>query len=162
MPVAQVQEFVTNAQPRSTVIKKKPRSTRLRQSAPRPVTAYVSQRKINEGTSYLARHLVGGYSSQVTQYGSMDKVRRRCRPTPRNGHVTALGGDPLPDEDKENDLSKTRRDAERASQEVASKRPPSSMPRLWVRYAVAIALGLGTMIGWKRIVSRSREDRKTH
>ena len=32
-----------------------------------------------------------------------------------------------------------------------STKPPSSFPT-WVKVAVALALGLGTMVGWKRIV----------
>ena len=36
-------------------------------------------------------------------------------------------------------------------QEAHRSTPPSSFPT-WVKVAVALALGLGTMIGWKRIV----------
>ena len=52
--------------------------------------------------------------------------------------------------DKENDLSKEDVDtlkAYKGSLDSATKFIP-----LWVKIAVAIALGLGTMIGWKRIV----------
>ena len=52
--------------------------------------------------------------------------------------------------DKENELSK-----EEAAKLVAYKKSLDEATRfipLWVKVAVAIALGLGTMIGWKRIV----------
>src|SRR5262245_36356403 len=52
--------------------------------------------------------------------------------------------------DKENDLSKeevAKLAAYKASLDNATKFIP-----LWVKVAVAIALGLGTMVGWKRIV----------
>ena len=52
--------------------------------------------------------------------------------------------------DKENDLSKdevAKLGAYKKSLDNATKFIP-----LWVKVAVAIALGLGTMIGWKRIV----------
>src|SRR5260370_26193968 len=52
--------------------------------------------------------------------------------------------------DKENDLSKdevAKLTAYKRSLDNATKFIP-----LWVKVAVAIALGLGTMIGWKRIV----------
>jgi PiT family inorganic phosphate transporter len=52
--------------------------------------------------------------------------------------------------DKENDLSKddvAKLSAYKKSLDAATKFIP-----LWVKVAVAIALGLGTMVGWKRIV----------
>src|SRR5262245_61859453 len=61
--------------------------------------------------------------------------------------------------DKENELSK-----EEAAKLNAYKRSLDHATRfipLWVKVAVAIALGLGTMIGWKRIVvTVGREDRQ--
>ena len=64
--------------------------------------------------------------------------------------------------DKENDLEQGRgRDAQRLQEARSTARPSSS--RLWVKVAVAIALGLGTMIGWKRIVVTVGEKiGKTH
>ena len=63
--------------------------------------------------------------------------------------------------DKESDLSAGRRqDAQRlkSSLDGATKFIPT-----WVKIAVAIALGLGTMIGWKRIVVTVGEKiGKTH
>ena len=61
--------------------------------------------------------------------------------------------------DKENDLSKDEvatLNAYKGSLDSATKFIPT-----WVKIAVAIALGLGTMVGWKRIVDhRRREDRQ--
>src|SRR5213079_1254378 len=63
--------------------------------------------------------------------------------------------------DKENDLSKdevAKLSAYKRSLDNATKFIP-----LWVKVAVAIALGLGTMIGWKRIVVTVGEKiGKTH
>ena len=63
--------------------------------------------------------------------------------------------------DKENDLSKEEVDtlkAYKGSLDSATKFIPT-----WVKIAVAIALGLGTMIGWKRIVVTVGEKiGKTH
>ena len=52
--------------------------------------------------------------------------------------------------DKENDLSK-----DEVAKLAAYKKSLDGATRfipLWVKVAVAIALGLGTMVGWKRIV----------
>ena len=63
--------------------------------------------------------------------------------------------------DKENDLSKddvAKLSAYKKSLDAATKFIP-----LWVKVAVAIALGLGTMVGWKRIVITVGEKiGKTH
>src|SRR5262249_7757824 len=63
--------------------------------------------------------------------------------------------------DKENDLSKDEAatlNKYKASLDNATKFIPT-----WVKVAVAIALGLGTMIGWKRIVITVGEKiGKTH
>ena len=63
--------------------------------------------------------------------------------------------------DKENDLNKEEvgiLNAYKASLDSATKFIPT-----WVKIAVAIALGLGTMIGWKRIVITVGEKiGKTH
>jgi inorganic phosphate transporter, PiT family len=63
--------------------------------------------------------------------------------------------------DKENDLNKEevgKLNAYKGSLDNATKFIP-----IWVKIAVAIALGLGTMIGWKRIVITVGEKiGKTH
>ena len=63
--------------------------------------------------------------------------------------------------DKENDLSKDEiatLNAYKSSLDAATKFIP-----IWVKVAVAIALGLGTMVGWKRIVITVGEKiGKTH
>jgi PiT family inorganic phosphate transporter len=65
-------------------------------------------------------------------------------------HVSRLGSDPLLIKDKEADLSASdisTLNAYKASLDNATKFIPG-----WVKIVVAIALGLGTMVGWKRIV----------
>ena len=62
--------------------------------------------------------------------------------------------------DKESDLNKEEvgtLNAYKGSLDSATKFIPT-----WVKVAVAIALGLGTMIGWKRIVITVGETGKTH
>jgi inorganic phosphate transporter, PiT family len=63
--------------------------------------------------------------------------------------------------DKENDLSKeevAKLNSYKASLDGATRFIPN-----WVKIAVAIALGLGTMVGWKRIVVTVGEKiGKTH
>jgi PiT family inorganic phosphate transporter len=161
MPVNQVQEFLTNSQAAVDVIKKKAEGYNVLGN-PRPaVTAYVSQHKINEGTYPSLAVLVGDISNQVAQYGSMDKVPADAVGNTRNDMYLASEAIRFLMKDKENDLSKDEAatlNSYKKSLDSATKFIP-----LWVKIAVAIALGLGTMIGWKRIVITVGEKiGKTH
>src|SRR5262249_36015317 len=83
------------------------------------------------------------------------RLQRRAKGHgPHHAHSDRHGAHGLCDrflmKDKENDLSKdevAKLSAYKASLDNATKFIP-----LWVKVAVAIALGLGTMVGWKRIV----------
>jgi PiT family inorganic phosphate transporter len=118
---------------------------------PRPaVTAFVSQRKISEGTFVSLAALVKDIANQVDQYGSIAKIPANSVGNIRNDMYLASEALRFLMKDKENALT---------TQEVAIlntyKAELDSATRfipIWVKVAVAIALGLGTMIGWKRIV----------
>lgn len=118
---------------------------------PRPaVTQYVSQRKINEGTYVSLAALVKEIAAQVDRYGSVASIPADAVSNTRNDMYLASEALRFLMKDKENSLSKP---------EVAVlntyKKELDSATRfipIWVKVAVAIALGLGTMIGWKRIV----------
>jgi PiT family inorganic phosphate transporter len=161
MPVNQVQEFQVNSTAAAVVIKKKAEGYNVLGN-PRPaVTTYVSQHKINEGTYPSLAILVNDIAAQVAQYGSMAKVPAEAVGNTRNDMYLASEAIRFLMKDKENDLSKEEAatlSAYKKSLDNATKFIP-----LWVKIAVAIALGLGTMIGWKRIVVTVGEKiGKTH
>jgi inorganic phosphate transporter, PiT family len=118
---------------------------------PRPaVTQYVAARKISEGTYPSLAVLVKDVGDQVQKYGSLNKVPAEAVGNTRNDMYLTSEAIRFLMKDKENDLKKEEADtlkAYKASLDSATKFIP-----LWVKVAVAIALGLGTMIGWKRIV----------
>lgn len=129
---------------------------------PRPaVSAFISARKINEGTYPSLAVLMRDISKQIADYGSVAKVPAQAVANVRNDMYLASEAIRFVLKDKENELSK---------QEVASlndyKKSLDDATRyipLWVKVAVAIALGLGTMVGWKRIVVTVGEKiGKTH
>ena len=127
------------------------------------MTQYVAQRKINEGTYPSLAVLVEGHLRRRSQsYGSLAKVPADAVGNTRNDMYLASEAIRFLMKDKENDLTQGRgRDLERLQGARSTARPSSS--RLWVKVAVAIALGLGTMIGWKRIVITVGEKiGKTH
>jgi PiT family inorganic phosphate transporter len=118
---------------------------------PRPaVSAFISARKISEGTYPSLAVLVREISRQVETYGSVAKVPGELVSNTRNDMYLASEAVRFVLKDKENELSK-----EEAAKLTAFKRSLDDATRfipLWVKVAVAIALGHGTMIGWKRIV----------
>ena len=89
-------------------------------------------------------------ATRSQKYGSLDKVPAEAVGNTRNDMYLASEAIRFLMKDKENDLSKEEvatLNAYKGSLDSATKFIPT-----WVKIAVAIALGLGTMIGWKRIV----------
>jgi inorganic phosphate transporter, PiT family len=150
LPDSQIAEFRTTSLAAAQVIEKKGEGYNIL-GDPRPaVTVYVSQRKINEGTYPSLAVLVREIAQQVDQYGSLSKVPAAAVGNTRNDMYLASEALRFLAKDKENDLSKDEvatLTAYKRSLDSATKFIPT-----WVKIAVAIALGLGTMIGWKRIV----------
>jgi PiT family inorganic phosphate transporter len=150
MPDSVVAQFVANSKAASAVIEAKGAGYNVLGN-PRPaVTNYVSQRQVNEGTFPSLAVLVREIADQVTQYGSLAKLPADVVGNTRNDMYLASEAIRFLMKDKESDLSDKEiatLNAYKGSLDNATKFIPS-----WVKIVVAIALGLGTMIGWKRIV----------
>jgi PiT family inorganic phosphate transporter len=161
LPDSQLQAFATTSQAASAVINQKASGYNVLGN-PRPaVTAYVSSHEINEGTYPSLAILVKDISEQVTKYGSLARMPADTVGNTRNDMYLASEAVRFLMKDKASDLSpdevKTLT-AYKISLDRATKFIPT-----WVKVAVAIALGLGTMIGWKRIVVTVGEKiGKTH
>src|ERR1700723_3032155 len=161
MPVSQIEKFEANSKAASAIIGAKAAGYNVL-GDPRPaVTAYVAQRQINEGTFPSLAVLVRDISNQVTQYGSLAKFPADTVGNTRNDMYLVSEAIRFLMKDKESDLTAdevSTLNAYKGSLDGATKFIPS-----WVKIAVAIALGLGTMIGWKRIVVTVGEKiGKTH
>jgi PiT family inorganic phosphate transporter len=129
---------------------------------PRPaVTAYISSHQINEGTYPSLATLVRDIAKQVASYGSLAKIPAADVGNTRNDMYLVSEAVRVLSKDKESELSAADLDklkAYKAELDLSTKFIP-----IWVKIAVAIALGLGTMIGWKRIVVTVGEKiGKTH
>jgi PiT family inorganic phosphate transporter len=150
MPASQIAQFATNSQAASAVIDSKAAGYDVI-GDPRPaVTAYVAAHQINEGTFPSLAVLVKNISDQVTQYGSIAKMPTDQVGNVRNDMYLASEAIRFLMKDKEADLSDQEvatLNAYKGSLDKATKFIPG-----WVKVVVAIALGLGTMVGWKRIV----------
>src|SRR5256886_754323 len=118
---------------------------------PRPaVTNYLTSRQINEGTYPSLAVLIRDIANQVQSYGTLAKIPAAQVGNTRNDMYLASESIRFLQKDKAAELSKqdvATLAAYKKSLDNATKFIPD-----WVKFSVALALGLGTMIGWKRIV----------
>jgi PiT family inorganic phosphate transporter len=161
MPAGQIAQFEANSQAASAIINSKAAGYNVL-GDPRPaVTSYVATRAINEGTFPSLAVLVKSISNQVTQYGAIAKMPADQVGNVRNDMYLASEAIRFLMKDKEADLTAadvTALNNYKKSLDNATKFIPG-----WVKIVVAIALGLGTMVGWKRIVVTVGEKiGKTH
>jgi PiT family inorganic phosphate transporter len=118
---------------------------------PRPaVTSYISSHEINGGTYPSLAALVRDIAKQVESYGSLAKIPATDVGNTRNDMYLASEAVRLLAKDKAAELSAPEL-AKLAAYKTELDASTKFIP-LWVKIAVAVALGLGTMIGWKRIV----------
>ena len=150
MPDSQMAEFVQTSQGASTVIEAMGAGYKIIGN-PRPaITLYVSKRQFAETTFPSLAILVKEIATEVTSYGSISKVPAESVGNTRNDMYLASEAIRFLMKDKASGLSaddNAKLNAYKKSLDNATKFIP-----LLVKIAVAIALGLGTMIGWKRIV----------
>ena len=129
---------------------------------PRPaVTEYIHAHVISEGTYPSLAVLTKQISDSVEQYGSVAKTPLDKVQNLRNDMYLASEAFRVLAKDKESELS-----AAEKGQIADFKKQLDSATKfipLWVKICVAVALGLGTMVGWKRIVVTVGEKiGKTH
>jgi inorganic phosphate transporter, PiT family len=161
MPSEKLQQFQTNSTAASAIINAHAAGYNVI-GDPRPaVTAYVAQREINGGTYPSLAVLVGDIAKEATEYGSIAKMPLDQVGNTRNDMYLASEAIRFLMRDDKNELNPQEvatLNAYKGSLDSATKFIP-----LWVKIVVAIALGLGTMVGWKRIVVTVGEKiGKTH
>jgi PiT family inorganic phosphate transporter len=115
---------------------------------------------VNKPDVYAAlASLTGAVAQQVQQYGTLKAVPAQTTPNVRNDMyltsdaVRIMG---KPDGFSDDDMAKLK--SLRGGLDAGTRFIP-----IWVKASVALALGLGTMVGWKRIVVTVGEKiGKTH
>jgi PiT family inorganic phosphate transporter len=118
-------------------------------------------REVNKPAVYAAvAALTGDISKQVETYGTIKAVPAAATPNVRNDMyltseaVRLMGANPVGFDSADTAKLKSLR----SSLDSGTKFIPT-----WVKVSVALALGLGTMVGWKRIVVTVGEKiGKTH
>jgi PiT family inorganic phosphate transporter len=129
---------------------------------PRPaVTAYISRHEMTGGTYPSLAVLIRDISNQIKTFGSIAKVPYEQVGNTRNDMYLTSEAIRNLMKDKEADLSEADLKALKAYKGAIDE--STKFIPTWVKVVVAIALGLGTMVGWKRIVVTVGEKiGKTH
>lgn len=150
MPASQVAAFVVTSNAASDVIETHAGGFQI-MGDPRPVvTLYVAQHKIGEGTYPALALLIRQVEAQVKHYGSLAAIPAALVGNTRNDMYLISEALRLLVKDKDSELSEDDIAALNAYKKILDQSTKFIPP--WVKVAVAIALGLGTMVGWKRIV----------
>ena len=157
MPDSQVTQFVAVAQATQsslladlTPAQRERSQTLSRQQARGTLETFIRTRQYNADVPVALADIAGTIGAQVKQDGSLARVPAAAVNNVRNDMYltseairlaqTQAGFRPSGD-------AKANLKAFRSDIDAATKFIPG-----WVKVAVAIALGLGTMVGWKRIV----------
>lgn len=128
---------------------------------PRAVlTQYIRTKQVTDEVVPAVAALAGDIGDQVRHYGSLARVPAAAVNNVRNDmYLTSESLRAL-------DKSTVKFDADTKQNLTAFRKRIDAATKfipLWVKVAVAIALGLGTMVGWKRVVRTVGEKiGKTH
>ncbi|HTZ00021.1 MAG TPA: inorganic phosphate transporter, partial [Rhodocyclaceae bacterium] len=149
MPVKQVTQFAAVAQvTQESLAKAAPLAP---PAEPRQVLSdYIRTKELSPEVLPALAAMAGSIGDQVRSYSTLGKVPATAVPNVRNDMYLASEAIRLIDK---NDKLKLEPDTRANLKEFKGQLDAATkfIP-LWVKVAVAIALGLGTMIGWKRIV----------
>ncbi|HMN70519.1 MAG TPA: inorganic phosphate transporter [Rhodoblastus sp.] len=150
LPESHVASYVATSDAASKVIEGKAAGYSVI-GDPRPtVTSYIARHELTEGTYPSLAVLVRDIARQIETYGSVARIPSAAVGNTRNDMYLASEAIRFLMKDQASSLSAAEvktLNAYKGRLDEATKFIP-----LWVKIAVAIALGLGTMIGWKRIV----------
>ena len=118
---------------------------------PRPaVTTYVASHEFTDGTYPSLAVLIDGIQKEVATYGSIQKIPANVASNTRNDMYLTSEAIKVLFKDKQSELSAS--DKATLTKYQGMLNASTRYIPTWVKIAVALALGLGTMIGWKRIV----------
>lgn len=147
---AETQSFVALAHEASAVFAKYTNGAAPSSDARTDTQTYVRTRELTPATLPALRQITDLIASQVSESGSLAAVPESEVDNVRNNMYLASETIRLMEKAKQPVFSLGDQkiiDAYRKQLDLATKFIPT-----WVKVAVAIALGLGTMVGWKRIV----------
>jgi PiT family inorganic phosphate transporter len=143
--------FTTASQQADQVINKYVNANGIMGADPRAeVTSYIATKQMQPDTMLALRELVNDLNNEVALYKEYKAVPANQQTNVRNDMYVASEAIRLMEKNKAFPFTKQEMaalDAYRGKVDKATKFIPG-----WVKVAVALALGMGTMVGWKRIV----------
>jgi inorganic phosphate transporter, PiT family len=118
------------------------------------LTDYIRTREFNQNTMLAARQMVEEIDNEVLLYKSLNKVPSNQQQNVRNDMYVVSEALRLIAKNAGKNGTPTFSAAENKTLGAYKKQLDNATKFIptWVKIAVAIALGLGTMVGWKRIV----------
>lgn len=149
MPVDHMTQFVAMAHVTQESLNKTAPAP-FNGNASETISEFVRTKELKADVLPALSTLVGGIGDQIKQYGSLARVPIEAVPNVRNDMYLASEALKFLEKNeavKFDDDTKKNLKAFKNEIDNATKFIP-----LWVKISVAIALGLGTMVGWKRIV----------
>jgi PiT family inorganic phosphate transporter len=161
MPQTEVTHFIAIAHQADAALVAGSKGVAAPADARGAVTTYVQTHTLAPATLPAIAALTGAIGDQVQRYGNLAAVPASSTANVRNDMYLASEALRLLDKSKAVPFS----DAQAASLKDFRKSLDASTKFIpnWVKITVAIALGLGTMVGWKRIVITVGEKiGKTH
>jgi len=114
------------------------------------ITRYIADKQLAPQTVPALSALVVDIDQQVSEYGTLAKVPADATRNMRNDMY--LAAEAVKRLGKESTLALSEADAKTLTEYKGSLDKATRFIPTWVKVAVAFALGLGTMVGWKRIV----------
>ena len=122
------------------------------------VTDYIRTKQLQPDTIPALRELIGDVNREVTQYKAFQSVPAQDQTNVRNEMYVASEAIRLMQKNdaslikaKKQTVFNTTENAGLANYKSKLDKATRFIPS-WVKVAVALALGLGTMVGWRRIV----------
>jgi inorganic phosphate transporter, PiT family len=149
VPEPYTAQFHVNAVAAATALQVQP-GAMSPQAARDATTHYISDKQYEPRTKLAVATLVSDVDRQVREYGSLAKVPAEAVENVRNDMYLASEAIKRLGKDKAAGLSEA--DNAVLTKYKGSLDQGTRFIPTWVKIAVAFALGLGTMVGWKRIV----------
>jgi len=147
---AQTADFVASSQQTMQLVSKYVSPNAVVGDAREDLTAYINTKKFNDNTMLALRQYINDVGNEVSGYKELRDVPNNQMSNIRNEMYVISESIRLIEKSGKTEFSADDKKVlanYKKHLDLATKFIPT-----WVKVAVAIALGLGTMIGWKRIV----------
>ena len=154
-----IQQFIAiSEKPGHILDQHRPQNATLGSDARAEVTNYIRTKQLQPDTMLALRELVGDVSRKVAQYKVIKAIPAQEQTIIRNDMYVAgealrllKKNDVHLENEKKQPVFNKDESAVLAGYESKLDKSTRFIPN-WVKVAVALALGLGTMVGWRRVV----------